>query len=287
MIEMTMHYKRSKFKILAVGSTIAAVFSADNSAWANPRSEALCKQALEETKSLTTNDLAIKHIDQALSIEPQNAYYWSVKAQLLQNLEESEKALPCMNKSLQLGYKPASSYILKADILYDLGRLEEALRAADQALELCPRADFINIKAKIFQKQGKLDLAEKELDKVVKANPSDLLARSHRSTIAVLAKHWPKAIEDLTFIMSKSTKKNLSYYQDLLARAGAYTATKQYEKAIADCKEGIKGEPDMRQFHVALLKIYTLNGNKAGAESERKELTAIEEDYRPAKDFGP
>ena len=53
----------------------------------------------------------------------------------------------------------------------------------------------------------------------------------------------------------------------------------QYEKAIADCKEGIKGQPNMRQFHVALLKVYTLNGNKAGAASERQELTAIEEDY--------
>jgi|GEM_PF-937449 tetratricopeptide (TPR) repeat protein len=286
-IEIAMPYESSKLKILASAITISsALFGAINNAWATPRSEALCKQAAKEGMALESREEALKHIDQALSIDPKSAYYWHVKAAILQGLEESEKALPCLDKSLQLGYKTAGSCILRAYILTDLGRFEEALKATDQALELNPKAEIIHMKARIFQRQGKLDLAEKELDKVIKANANDMLARMQRSTVAVLAKHWPKSIADLSFLISKSTKKSPSYYHYLLARAGAYTETKQYDKAIADCKEGVRDQPNMRQFHSALLKVYILNGNKAGADSERKEITAIDEDFRPGENFG-
>lgn len=284
---MTRRYERSKFKIFALAISIGSSFWAgNNSAWGNPRSEALCQQALRETKELSTNDLAVKHIDQALAIDPNSAYYWLVKAQLLQNLEDSEKALPCINKSLQLNNKPVAAYLLKADILTDLNRYDEALKDINHASMLEPRPEYHHLKARIFKKQHKFDLAESELDAAIKANPKDELAYSQRAAIAGLSKHWPKAIADLTFSINNCKKKNLSHYEDLLARAGAYTETKQYEKAMVDCKEGIKGQPDMPQFHAALLKLYTLTGNKSGAAIERKELKAIDEDYTPAKSFG-
>jgi tetratricopeptide (TPR) repeat protein len=285
-IEMTMHYKRSKFKILAVSSTIAAVFSADNSAWANPRSEALLQQALKETMLLDTKDAALKHIDQALSIDPKNPVYWRVKAQILQGLEESEKALPCITKSIDIFPQSAEAYGLKADILVHMGKTDEALLALDQALKITDHPYLRSVRAKILKSQGKFDLAEKELDKVIKAEPNNLVARSARAKAAAQIKHWQKAIDDLTFALKNAKKKNYSYYEDLLARAGAYTETKQYEKAIADCKAGIEGQPELPQFHVALLKVYTMNGNKAGAASERKALSDMDVDYQAAKNFG-
>ncbi|MDP3510720.1 MAG: hypothetical protein Q8T09_22325 [Candidatus Melainabacteria bacterium] len=38
-------------------------------------------------------------------------------------------------------------------------------------------------------------------------------------------------------------------------------------------------------FHVALLKVYTMNGNSAGAASERKALNEMDLDYQAAKNF--
>lgn len=283
---MRLHNKREKLETLALVITATAVFSANNGAWANPRSEALLQQALKETMLLDTKDAALKHIDQALSIDPKNPVYWRVKAQILQGLEESEKALPCITKSLELYPHSAEAYAIKADILVRLGRTDQALAAIDQALKLTDHPNLHSVRAFIFKNQRKFDLAEKELDIVIKAEPNNLIARSGRAKVAAQIKHWQKTIDDLTFAMAKAKKKNYSYYEDLLARAAAYTATKQYAKAIADCKAGIEGQPEMPQFHVALLKVYTMNGNSAGAASERKALSDMDVDYQSAKNFG-
>ncbi len=279
--------ERSKFKILVVTITInSAIFAAISSAWANPRSEALLQQALKEAMLLDTKDAAVKHIDQAISINPKNPVYWRVKAQILQGLEESEKALPCITKSLELYPHSAEAYSIKADILVRLGRTDQALTAIDQALKLMDHPNLHSVRAFIFKNQRKFDLAENELDIVIKAEPNNLIARSARAKVAAQLKHWQKAIDDLTFAMANAKKKNYSYYENLLARVEAYTATKQYDKAIADCKAGIEGQPELPQFHVALLKVFTMNGNKAGAAGEAKALSDMDVDYQSAKNFG-
>lgn len=286
LIEMTKHYTWSKRKILALVIAITAVFSTPNSAWGNPRSESLCQQAIRESMLIDTRETALKHIDQALSIEPKNPVYWRIKAQVLQSLEESEKALPCITKSIEIFPQSAEAYGIRADILVHLGKTDEALLALDQALKLTDHAYLHSVRAKILKNQGKFDLAEKEFDKVIKAEPNNLIARSGRAKVAAQNKHWQKAIDDLTFALKNAKKKNYSYYEDLLARAGAYTETKQYANAIADCKAGIEGQPEMPHFHVALLKIYKLTNNAAGEKKESQQIKVIEEDLGKSRNFG-
>jgi tetratricopeptide (TPR) repeat protein len=212
--------------------------------------------------------------------------YWRLKAAILDGYEDSEKALPCIIKSLELDPRSADAYAAKANILLRLGHADQALTAIDQALKLADHPNLHCVRAYVLTNQRKFDLAEKELDTVIKADPNNLIARSGRAKAAAQTKHWQKAIDDLTFALTKAKKKQYSYYGDLLARVEAYTATKQYEKAIADCKAGIEGQPELPQFHVALLKVYTMNGNKAGAASERKALSDMDVDYQAAKNFG-
>lgn len=276
---MTMRYERSKFKIFALVISISSAFShSANCAWGNPRSDSLCQQAITEMRLLDTRETALKHIDQALSIEPKNPFYWRIKAQVLQSLEESEKALPCITKSISIFPQSADAYGIKADILFHLNRPKEALLALDQALKITDHPYLRCLRGKILKEQGKFDLAEKEYDRAVKAEPNNLVNRSGRAKVATQAKHWQKAIDDFSFALTKAPKKNYSYYEDLLARAEAYTVTKQYAKAIADCKEGIAGQPEMPHFHVALLKVYKLTNDAAGVKKESQQLKIIDED---------
>lgn len=285
--EKSMHCTslRLKFFLLAI-SVSTALLEPSKYAWANPRAEELCNKATTEFKDLKSKDLAIKHIDQALAIEPNNAHFWQIKAGFLQGNQESEKALPCINKSLQLDNKPGYPHKLKAEILNSLNRFDEALASVNCAISRNPQPDYFYSRAKIFMKHGKLDLAEKELDKLIDSNPNDMMAHTQRASVAIRAKHWPKAIADLTYSINKSPVKNLSYYEDLLSRTEAYTETKQYEKAIADCKTGLKGQPEARQFHAALVKIYELSGNASEAKRARKELETVDNDLQPPKSFG-
>lgn len=282
---MTMRYERSKFKIFAVVISVSGAFSnANNCAWGNPRSESLCQQAIKETMLIDTRETALKHIDQALSIEPKNPFYWRIKAQVLQSLEESEKALPCITKSISIFPQSAEAYGIKADILVHLGKTNEALLALDQALKTAEHPYLRSLRGKILKEQGKFDLAEKEYDLAVKADPNNLVTRSGRAKVAAKGKHWQKAIDDFSFALTKAQKKNYSYYEDLLARAEAYTATKQYGKAIADCKEGIAGQPEMPHFHQALLKVYKLTNDAAGVKKESQQLKIIDEDLGESRD---
>lgn len=273
--------KFKKFALVLFGFLTLGPFS--NSTLANPKSDALCLQAANESMLLKSEETALQHINQALDIEPNNALYWRVKAQVLDRLDESEKALPCVNKSIAIFPHSAEAYSAKAEILLQLGQADQALLAVDQASKLSNHYQIHMVRASILKIQRKYDQAEKEIDKAVESEPNDLIVRSKRSEIAALAKHWQKAIDDITFCRKHSKLKNVSFYQGLLTRAEAYTALNQYDKALADCQEGINGEPNMRQFYAARVRIYTLSGNKAAAAKARKELDVLEDLYRPSK----
>ncbi len=262
---------------------MTALNDSSNSAFANPKAWALCKRAETESKKLETKDLAIKHIDEALAIEPNNALFWQDKAAYLQGMQESEKALPCINKTLQLNSADDYPYALKASILNSLNHFEDALIALNSAIKRKPMPGYFLLRAKILTKQGKLDSAEKELDKLIAANEADRLAHGQRAIVARKLKHWPKEIEDLSYLIDKAPVKNTSYYEELLSRSQAYTEVKQYDKAIADCKTGLKGHPEARQFHSALLKLYELSGKSNEAKRARKELESIDDDFQPPK----
>jgi tetratricopeptide (TPR) repeat protein len=255
----------------------------NHEAWGNPKAWALRDKAIAEFKDLKTQELAIKHIEQAISIDPQNALLWKEKAAFLQGIQESEKALPCINKSIQLDSKHDYPYVIKAEILKNLKRFNEALSAVDYAIKLNSRPDYLVARAKILMEQGNLDLAEKEMDKLIDSYPTNTQMHSQRALVARRLKHWPKAIEDFTYLINKAPVKTTSYYGDLLSRAQAYTETKQYDKGIADCKAGLKGLPEARQFHAALIKLYELSGNENEAKRTKQQLELLDDELQPPK----
>lgn len=279
-----MHYKSSRFKVCLLAIAVSTPLTlADHNVWANPKAWALRDKAVAELKDLKTQELAIKHLEQAISIDPKNALLWKEKAAFLQGIQESEKALPCINKSIQLDSKPDYPYVLKAEILKSLKRFSEALSAIDYAIKLNSRPEYFVVRSKIFMEQGKLDLAEKEMDKLVNSYPTNTLIHSQRALVARRLKHWPKAIEDFTYLIDKAPVKTTSYYGDLLSRAQAYTETKQYDKGIADCKAGLTGLPEARQFHAALIKLYELSGNENEAKRTKQQLDLLDDELQPPK----
>ncbi len=279
-----MHYKSSRFKVCLLSlSVMIALNEPSNVAFANPKAWALHDKAILEFKDLKTQELAVKHIEQAVSIDPKNAMLWQVKAAFLQGIQESEKALPCINKSIQLNSKHDYPYVIKAEILKSLKRFNEALSAVDYAIKLNSSPEYFVVRSKILMEQGNLDLAEKEMDKLVVSYPTNTLIHAQRALVARRLKHWPKAIEDFTYLISKAPVKTTSYYGDLLSRAQAYTETKQYDKGIADCKAGLKGLPEARQFHAALIKLYELSGNGNEAKRIKQQLNILDDELQPPK----
>ncbi|MBI5175679.1 MAG: tetratricopeptide repeat protein [Candidatus Melainabacteria bacterium] len=265
------------FALLMVGSTCDAR--------ADSRAKALQKQALSEYRNSKTRDLALRHINEALKLEPDSAEFWQNKALFLKVSDEGETALACIRRSIELDKKVDYSHALKSEILMSLNRSDEALRAINTAISLKSRPEYSVLKATILSVQGKLDLAEKQLDAVIKLNSHDRIARARRANVAKAARHWSKAIDDYSWLISAAPAKSVSYYDNLLDRSYAYLELKQYDKALADCKAGLAGMPTARQFNVALVKIYERSGNTSEARRARQALESVDDDLKPPKSY--
>lgn len=262
---------------MAALGLIALALSPASGADSLEQANSLWQRAMVESDKLSTQDAALRHINQALSLEPTKAHLWQGKALILERLEESEQALPCINKALELDPKFGLSWITKADILCSLKKFDEALVSVDKGLKLADTNNAHITKSEILRHLRKFDLAEKELDILVAQRPKDDIVRSRRADVAKLNKHWQKVIEDASVVLNVPVK-SFSHWNMLGRRAEAYVQTKQYDKAIKDYKEAIKHLPDARQLHDELLKVYTITGNAKGMAEERRAIESIDKD---------
>ena len=89
-----------------------------------------------------------------------------------------------------LGFGP----MLRSDIFWPLGRAAEAEAALDRALEISPNDEFvIALKAELYQQEGRLDEAAKELARIPK-DSTDKTVLIHRVDQAVLERNFDEAI---------------------------------------------------------------------------------------------
>ncbi|NJL72580.1 MAG: hypothetical protein HC888_13930 [Candidatus Competibacteraceae bacterium] len=141
---------RLKMFVLLVVFALSTVVSTGD-VLADSRAKVLQKQALSEYGSSKTRDLALRHINEALKLEPDSAELWQNKALFLKVLDEGENALACIRRSIELDEKVDYSHALKSEILMSLNRSDEALRAVNTAIKLKPRPEYSVLKATILR----------------------------------------------------------------------------------------------------------------------------------------
>lgn len=285
-------------------------------AYANSQADALLIRAAgEASKGQVGSHKALEYVNKALTLEPRNATGWCLKSQVLGTMEESELALPCISRAVQIEPKNSFLWLQQANVLCQLGKYEQALKSVDTAIKLKNVPEYHAVRAKVLRYLGKLQMAEQELDRLVTGDPKNAVYRMERCKLGRMTKSWSKVVDDLTVLIEadreassprggqigkpdrtalvsgSSTKgaagvasaPGLGRYENLLERAEAYTELKQWDKAIADYKTGLKEHPDMRQYHVGLLKVYTLKGDKKAAREEQALIDSFDDDFKPGK----
>lgn len=97
------------------------------------------RQYCEEAERMILNkkyDEALKLINLAIDINPNNKEYWNIKGVALGELQRYEESLEAFNKSLYLYPKNRTGWENKAFALENLGRLQEAVDCYNKAMEL-------------------------------------------------------------------------------------------------------------------------------------------------------
>ena len=117
---------------------------------------------------------AANYAEAATRLEPKNAYYYLLLAQIQASQKQYEAATRTY-AALIAQVPNSGSYLFNlADLYLAQGKLPDALTTLDQAEKEFGQADEISFKKQqIFLKQNKLDLALAEGEKLIRANPSE------------------------------------------------------------------------------------------------------------------
>jgi len=84
---------------------------------------------------------AIEYFNKAITINPNNAKYYSAKVVAISLADPKNYAeqIQCLNKAIELDPNNATHYISKALVMSDLKRYDEALINSDKAITLAPK----------------------------------------------------------------------------------------------------------------------------------------------------
>lgn len=103
---------------------------------------------------------ASQFIDKAIKNEPEEAYYWCVKADIERRLNCIENAKICYQKALDLEYSDCDTWLEYSDFLMEIDEAEEGIEILIQGMKLLPTSAEIRFRlAACFAKYGKLQEA--------------------------------------------------------------------------------------------------------------------------------
>ncbi len=90
---------------------------------------------------------SLKQIEDALALDPKNAFYQFKAAELLREVGDRERALLAARLAVAAAPDDSFYHYWLGDLLIEMGRYEEALAALKAALDLSPGDDYLYLRA--------------------------------------------------------------------------------------------------------------------------------------------
>ena len=176
---------------------------------------------------------ATNYAEAAVRLEPKNAYYYLLLAQIQGSQKLFEAAARTYATLIKVVPNSGNYLFNLADLYLAQGKLPEALTALDQAEQQFGQVDEVSFKKQqIYLKQNKLDLAIAEGRKLIAANPEE-----------------PRYV---------------------LALAEMYAANNHLPEAMEVARQALKLDPDNPQAHLVLADAYRQQKQPADSEREIK-----------------
>jgi tetratricopeptide (TPR) repeat protein len=141
---------------------------------------------------------ALKAIEEAIRMKPDNAMVWYNKGVTLGKLGRHGEALKAYDRAIELKPDDAATWYNKGVTLGKLGRHGEALKAYDRAIELKPDAAAWSNKGAALTELGRYDEALKACDRAIELKPDDAVAWYNRACAYSLKSDKGNALRDLS-----------------------------------------------------------------------------------------
>ncbi|MEO8794431.1 MAG: tetratricopeptide repeat protein, partial [Daejeonella sp.] len=118
---------------------------------------------------------AEKLIRDAVTVEPENKWYWFLLADIYKRTQNLAQLVPVFDELIRLSPDEEDLYFDKANALLMQNKVNEATAVYNSIEKIYgPSNDLSNARQRIFLQQGKPEKAAAELEKLIISNPNDL-----------------------------------------------------------------------------------------------------------------
>lgn len=199
----------------------------------------LIEQAAIE-KNAGNHENAIQLYSEAINQNPQQDYYYHLRAILYYQLEDYELALNDLNTAIRISPKIALNYYLRGNTNTAIGKNEDAALDYDQAIELQPKAPYDSfaysnrglIENRLFNFQAALTY----FDKALFVNPALQPALIGRATARAELNDLDGSFSDLSKLIELNPNDDVAYQNmgNVAFKKGKFKeAIENYNKAYS------------------------------------------------------
>lgn len=199
--------------------------------------------------------------------------------ELLQD-ERYKDAIPLLDQALSLNPNNANAYCDRARARSELNDYEQAMADADCAIKISENNKIAHtVRANVLQKLGKYNQAIDELTKVISLDPKDAMAYNNRAWSEAAAGLLEQSLSDCN--QSIKLKNDLATTYD--TRAVAYTLLHKYDDAEKDLNHAItiKSTDGAFYYHRAIARSAAGVASASDDISSAKKFGYFPEDWEP------
>jgi tetratricopeptide (TPR) repeat protein len=165
-------------------------------------------------------------LEKAVTVAPDNEWYWVALADCYEKSNDIVKLENVFNELIRINPNKSDYYFDKANAYYLEKRYDEALQVYAQLEQLTgPTDDLLANRQKIYLRQGKVDLAAQQLEKMISASPSEIKYYLFLSQLYNANNFPDKALK----VLQTAEKINANNGLVRLALADIYRDKKNYE----------------------------------------------------------
>jgi tetratricopeptide (TPR) repeat protein len=114
-------------------------------------------------------------LEKAVTVNADNEWYWVALADCYEKSNDISKLENVFNELIRINSNKPDYYFDKANVYFILKRYDEALKVYDKLEELNGISDdLLANRQKVYLKQGKVDMAAAQLEKMIADNPSQI-----------------------------------------------------------------------------------------------------------------
>lgn len=183
------------------------------------------------TDALGRHGQAIADFDQAIRINPQRTQAYNNRGSAKSELGRHEEAIVDYNQAIRINPQYAKAYYNRGNAKHALGQHHDAIADYDQAIHIKPQfAEAYYGRGNAKFALGRHDQAIADYDQAIRINPQYTQAYNNRGTAKSALLRYEEAIADYNEAVHINPQIAKAYY----GRGNIHKAIEEYEKARAD-----------------------------------------------------